>query len=256
MDSPTENINKPTTSFISRVMEFDVDTKNNIMNGIQYSVLVMLPIALTDVLCKHLFSNNNPNSKGSIELLAEITSQAFTIMLLVFLIHKTIVAVPTYSGSPMTRLNYSTFMIGYLLAAFASNHGSIGDKFGVLLTRLDESWSGKKNVSKTKGNNGNVSVSKPISGSMQSMPTHQVSRADYLNTPGQMPPVQNNSPPPLVPHGTPKPPPTFQNEVSNNQDMYGGPSNSMIGTDFPTNQEPMAANGALGGGGGGPWSQW
>lgn len=255
MDTPVENINKPTSSFISRVTEFDTDTKNGMMNGLQYCVLAIVPIAIVDILCKHLFSNSNPNSKGSIELLAEIVAQTFSVMLLVFLIHKTIVAVPTYSGAPFTRLNYCTFIIGYLIVALASNHSNIGDKVGVLLSRLDESWSGKKTTKNIKGGDGKVSVSKPISGSMQSMPTHQESRADYLNTHNQMSPVQNNSPPPLVPQGAPKPPPTVHNEVSNNQDMYGGPSNSMIGAEFPMNQEPMAANVALGGGGG-SWGAW
>jgi hypothetical protein len=141
------------------------------------------------------------------------------------------------------------------VVALACNHSNIGDKVGVLLSRLDDTWSGKKSTENTKEAGSKVSVSKPISGSMQSMPTHQVSRADYLNTQNQMSPVQNNSPPPLVPQGAPKPPPTVQNEVSNNQDMYGGPSNSMIGAEFPMNQEPMAANMALGGGGG-SWGSW
>jgi hypothetical protein len=255
MDTPVENINKQSSTFISRVTEFDVDTKNSMMNGIQYCVLALIPIIITDTLCKHLFSNTDPNSKGSIELLAEVVSQTFTIMIMAFLIHKIIVAVPTYSGAPFTRLNYCTFILGYLVVALASNHSNIGDKVGVLLSRLDDTWSGKKSTENTKGAGSKVSVSKPISGSMQSMPTHQVSRADYLNTHNQMSPVQNNSPPPLVPQGAPKPPPTVQNEVSNNQDMYGGPSNSMIGAEFSMNQEPMAANMALGGGGS-SWGSW
>ena len=43
-----------------------------------------------------------------------------------------------------------------------------------------------------------------------------------------------------------------QNEPAQGQAMYGGPSNTLIGAQSPT-QEPMAANAALGGGG---WSAW
>ena len=52
MDTPVENINKPTSSFISRVTEFDADTKNGMMNGLQYCVLAIVPIAIVDILCK------------------------------------------------------------------------------------------------------------------------------------------------------------------------------------------------------------
>lgn len=254
METPTDNVNNEASSFISKITEFDTDTKNNIMNSLQYCILIIIPLIILTKLSEHLFSNNDPDSKGSIELLAEIILQLSVIILAIICFNKVIHAIPAYSGTPLVQFNYTTFICGFILTSILNNHHNIADKCNTLIKRLDEAWSGTKTEPKNNNNTSKVLVSKPISGSMQSMPTHQVSRADYLNTHNQMSPQQNNTQsPPLVPEGTPKPPPVVHDEVSNNQNMYGGPTNTMIGTDFPPNQEPMAATEAFGGGG---WSSW
>jgi len=254
MEAPTDNVNNQASTFISRVTNFDTDTKNSMINSLQYCILALIPLIILTKISDHLFSNNDPDSKGSIELLAEILLQVIIIVMAIICINKIIHAVPTYSGAPIITLNYTTFIVGYLFTSFLNNHSNITDKCNTLINRLDEAWSGKKTTEKVNNDVSKVLVSKPISGSMQSMPTHQASRADYLNTHNQMAPQQNGTPPPLVPQGEPKPPPVMQDEVSNNQNMYGGPQNTMLGTNFPNNQEPMAATEAFGGSGG--WSSW
>lgn len=244
MNSPSDSINKPTDSFMTRVMDLDTDTKNNIINAIQFIVFTTIPVALIDLSIKHLFSNNNPASKGSAELLAEIAIQLCATILLAIVTSKIIYAIPTYSTTAYQPLNYINLSFGFLLLAFSTNHSNITDKFKIIMARLNESWSDKTTA--PKNNKNSVSVSKPISGMVRQPPAHQNSRADIRS------PVRGQEPPPIVPNGAPSPPPSFNEDGPTSQNMYGGPENSIVGADFPS-QEPMAANMAFGVGGFSSW---
>ena len=76
MSTPVESTNDNSKGFISKVFEMDTDTKNGLLNGIQYITMAVIPIAIVDMLTKHLFTVKDPSSKGSIELLAEILGQS------------------------------------------------------------------------------------------------------------------------------------------------------------------------------------
>ena len=240
MDNPiAETVNK-TEGFINKVTSFDAETKNNLLNGIQYVTIATLPIAMSGMLLNHLFGKTEPDTKGSIELLAEIMSQAVVTLVLLFVIHKVIVSIPTYTGVPMARINYSTLALATIVAMFSFNAFKINDKFKALHKKLNQAWSGKKDEPVNK-QQGKVTVSQPISGGMkQPMPTHQVSRADHVQT-------HQTMQPPLLP-------PQVANQNATGEDMYGGPSNQMVGAEFPVQvaPEPEAFN-SLGSGGFSGW---
>jgi len=95
-------------------------------------------------------------------------------------------------------------------------------------------WEGKQKEQPVKKNT-KVSVSQPISGTRQIIPSHQESRAD--NRQAQIPPPQQPVQQP-------------QETSATSQDNYSpGSQNSLLAA-----AEPMAANQALGGGG--SWSAW
>jgi len=156
-------------------------------------------------------------------------------ILLLFCVHKIIIAIPTYSGASMNRINYTTLALGLLMGFFALNH-QIAGKMGVIFERVNDMWEGKSGDSneqkpRSKGKS-KVSVSQPISGRPQ---MHQPSRADHLGTQNQSSMM-----------------PTAQDTGATSQNMYmdqTGDGNLLISA-----QEPMAANMALGGGG--SWSAW
>ena len=103
--------------------------------------------------------------------------------------------------------------------------GKMGKKIKILLERVSELWEGKapQQQQQKKQPAGKVVVTQPISGLQQPQPTHQASRADYVQANQAMQPAQQ----------APTPPP--QQEA-----MAGGMPNTQL-------FEPMAANGALGG---------
>jgi len=253
MNTPDVANSTNSKGFLTKVMEMDSETKNGLMNGIQYMTMAVMPIAIIDQLTKSWFSSTNPSDKGSVELLAEVLGQAVLTLILLFMVHKLIIAVPTYTGTPMTRINYSTISLGFLATIFAT-HPEIGDKLSVIFNRLQDYWEGTPENShkKRKHDNSKVSVSQPISGGRQSIPTHQASRADYATNHAKMLPVQTGQPP-IVPRQQQQMPQQQQpqSEPSSGQQMYGGSQNPLVGASMPA-QEPMAANSVMGGG----WSAW
>ena len=88
MDNPVAEATDKTVGIIGRITEFDTDTKNNLLNGMQYLLICALPIALSTVLISHFFENQEHESKGTIELTVEILAQLVTTLLVVFIIHK------------------------------------------------------------------------------------------------------------------------------------------------------------------------
>ena len=106
MDSVSDSINKSTDGFVAKVMNVDTLTKNKVMNAIQFIIFAAIPVALIDMLTKHLFSNSNPESKGSAELFAEIVIQLSTTILLVIIVTKITFAIPTYTEQEMIPINY------------------------------------------------------------------------------------------------------------------------------------------------------
>jgi hypothetical protein len=245
-DSP--NLNN--MSFFKKVTTVDDEQKDSLLNGVQYVALATIPVAIVDQLVKRFFEDNEPNKKGSIELLAEILAQVVLTIILMFCIHKVIIAIPTYSGKAMNRINYTSLSLGMLISLFSLNH-NMRSKMEIIFNRLMDMWEGKsseKKDKKSKKDNSKVSVSQPISGRHQSMPVHSPSRADYLGTQNQnsMMPVQQQ---PIQRDVQQQ----VQQEVNvTSQQNYGGPQNQLIDAAVPT-MEPMAANGVLGGGG---WSSW
>jgi hypothetical protein len=112
-----------------------------------------------------------------------------------------------------------------MVISYESNNKA-GAKIKILLERVQELWEGKPKKEEQKGNNNgspNVVVSQPISGLQQPIPTHQASRADYVQVNNAM-----------------KQPAQQQQQQ---ETMQGG----MGGMNTPLFNEPMAANGALGG---------
>ena len=211
-------------SFINHVFNFDHETKNSLMNLSQYILLAIIPLNMAN----HFIDNIVPNaddSKGNIEIFAEVSGQVIFTFLVIFFIHRLITFVPTYSGRAYDSLNLINLVLAFLVICY--DCGKVGKKVKILLERVGELWEGKPKQQQQQQQqkpNGRVVITQPISGLQQPQPTHQASRADYVQANQAMQPSQP---------AAPTPPP--QQEA-----MAGGLQNSQI-------FEPMAANGALGG---------
>lgn len=210
-------------TFINHVFNFDNETKHSLMNIIQYICLAIIPCSILN----HFINNVIPEpdeSKGNIEITAEVLGHFIMVFVGILFVHRLITYAPTYSGRSYDNLNLINLILAVMVIAYESNNKA-GSKIKILLERVQELWEGKPKKEEKKGNNGSPSVvvSQPISGLQQPMPTHQASRADYVqaNNAMQQPAQQQQQ----------------------QESMQGG----MGGMNAPLFNEPMAANGALGG---------
>ena len=224
-----------TNGVIKHIFNFDGETKSNLLNLTQYTVLAVIPVAILQNIGDYVFPKYD-QSKGSMELLAEILGQSLLTLIGLFFIHRLITAIPTWSGTAMGDLNLFSIMMVFLLTSFTFN-GRIEEKIKELSKRVLDLWNGKKDEGsddKKKTDQSKVTVSQPIS--RGGMPTHQASRADYIG-------MHSNMAPPPPPQQTQHPDPgSSGNYAINNTPVTPPPV-----------QEPMAYN--MGGGslGGAAW---
>ena len=90
--------------FIKHVFNFDNDTKSEVLNIVQYAVLAIIPMALFNYAVDSVIPESD-ESKGNLEILGELVGQLIIVLLGVFLIHRIVTFVPTYSGRAFGEMN-------------------------------------------------------------------------------------------------------------------------------------------------------
>tara|TARA_B100000963_G_scaffold348683_1_gene356673 strand:+ start:3963 stop:4697 length:735 start_codon:yes stop_codon:yes gene_type:complete len=225
--------------FINHVFNFDTETKNDLLNIGQYLLLALVPMALYNHLVDSLIPEPD-ESKGNLEILAEVVGQFALVLSGIFLIHRLITYVPTYSGRAYGTMNLFSIILIFIVLAYES-HTKVGEKMKILIERLKELWEGKKEDDKKKKKDPSVvKVSQPIS--RAGMPTqHAPSRADYLKSHDVM-----NSPTQMLPPAASQDIPQTNSGASNNIYNSGG-FNGLVDANSPmASPEPMAANEGFG----------
>jgi len=207
--------------FFQHVFNFDTDTQKYLMNTVQYVAVSLGPTLLINKVLSDVFSDYD-NTKGNLELLAEVIGHLAALMVGLFFVHRLVTYFPTYSGVEYENINMFSVVLAVLLVLY-NTQSNLGSKMELLSDRIGELWNGKEDIVpiERKKNNGTITTQQPISGLSQPVPTHQTSRADYVMSQDQQPVQQQET-----------------HAVAQN-DPYSDPfENSMM--------EPMAANGVLG----------
>ena len=179
-------------SFVQHVTRFDSETRSELTNLIQYLVIAVVPIYFLNRSINNIIPEFD-EKKGNIELLGEVVIHSVSILLGIYLIHRVISYIPTFSGENHTEISFLNVV---LMVLFVGMNNDNGKKVNHVYERLFESK--KENMvgnKKVKGDGSVVKVSQPLAngGGMQmAQPTHQASRADYLGTHNQMTAPQPN----------------------------------------------------------------
>lgn len=237
MDSSDES-----TSFFKHVFNFDDDSKSEVLNILQYSVIAIIPVVILNKTMQKYVPEAD-DKKSSLEVSAEIIIQIIVMFIGLLLIHRIITYIPTYSGA-----KYPDFHIVYIILAILmitmSLQTKLGEKASILVDRISELWNGKVD-NKKKSKTGNVKVSQPISGqqpmggytdgtAISSLPTYDATQGN-----------QNTMAPQQLP---------------NYDAMYRQDTTPLVGAATPGvttegfyDGGPMAANAVLGGGSFGSW---
>lgn len=143
-----DDIKESKITFINHMFKFDDDTKNELSNFIQYSILAIIPIVTLNKLMKKYIPDSDED-KGSIEITFEVILQIILLVIGIFYIHRLITYIPTYSGSDYPDLNPTSFMLIFLIIIL-SLQSKLGDKINILVNRLSDLWSGETTVKSNK----------------------------------------------------------------------------------------------------------
>ena len=211
----TKDINKKT--FFSSVFSTTEESKAEILNVIQYSVMGVIPIVVLNKLIQRFIPEADAD-KSSLELLAEIFIQLIIMFCGIIVIHRVVTYFPAYSGFKYDSLNLTNVILAFLIIVL-SIQTKLGIKVNVLVDRIMDLWHG------TTGSIDKKAILKKVKVS-ESMSNHVPSQADYLD----------NSPQGVFP---PAPVATTKPQNNTYDTMMRG------GEDY--NPGPMAANGVLGG---------
>lgn len=238
-----EEGSKSSKTFLKHVFNFDEDSKTEMLNVVQYSVLAIIPVIILNKAMQR-FVPEAEEEKGSLEILVEVLIQVVVMFIGLLFVHRIITYVPTYSGS-----KYPEFSILYMVLAVLmitlSLQTKLGEKVSILVERITELWEGKKDDTKGKKkngkNNGSVKVTQPISQNVNQAAMSQAMYTDGTSI-NQLPIAQ----------------PSQQQQQPNFNDMYRNDSNPLVDAASPgqegfASMEPMAANSVIGGGFGSTW---
>ena len=153
-------------NFFKHVFNFDDDSKSDMLNIIQYSLIAIIPvIVLNKSMQKYVPEADE--QKGNLEILAEVVLQIIIMFIGLLTVHRMITFVPTYSGMDYPEFSVIFNVLAVLMITL-SLQTKLGEKVSILTERLTELWEGKSDKKKKKGN---VKVSQPISQNGQ--PTNQ-----------------------------------------------------------------------------------
>ena len=242
LDGLTKN-NSSKNGFFKHVFNFDDESKEEMLNIIQYSLLGLIPIIILNKAMQKLVPDAD-DEKGNVEILAEVIVQIIIIFIGLLIIHRIITYVPTYSGLKYADFSVTNIILAVLIIIL-SLQTKLGEKVSILVDRIQDIWEGNsndqsqspnKNKGKGKGK-GNVKVSQPISQNQNQMAINQSLNNSQTTSLSQLPPPQ------LVSN---QPPTDYNN-------MYQQDSTPLVGASTPSSSYegfgPMAANEALGGSG-------
>jgi hypothetical protein len=219
-------INSGKPGFFKHVFNFDEESKAEMLNIVQYSVLALIPVVLINKIMQR-FVPEADDEKGSLEITSEILAQVIVMFLVILIIHRIITYIPTYSGEKYASFSVTNIILS-MLVIILSLQTKLGEKVSILVDRVMELWEGPKDAK--KGKSGNVKVSQPISQNQSAM-------NQSLNSMGST--SINALPPPQT---------TMSQQLPNYDKMYQQDSTPLIGASTPgiENFEPEAANGGFG----------
>ena len=166
-----EKGNKSTTNFMNHIFNFDENSKTDMLNIVQYSIVSIVPIVILNKSIQK-FVPEADETKGSVEIVFEVLIQIISMFIGLLFIHRFITYIPTYSNSPYPEYNI-IYNVLPILMILMSLQTKLGEKVSIIVDRLYELWEGKKEKG---GKTPNIKVSQPIS-------QNKMSEERHLNNP-------------------------------------------------------------------------
>ena len=120
-------------NFVNHVFNFETESKNEIVNIIQYCVLGVIFIALLNKSVQTYLPEIDKD-KGTIAIVSEIMIHVIVLFVGVVFIHRIITYIPTMSGIPYADLNVITTILPVLIIMLSVS--KLGEKVSILVDRF------------------------------------------------------------------------------------------------------------------------
>jgi len=127
--------------FIAHVFNFDEDSKMEMMNIVQYTLVGVLPVVLLNKTMQKYVPEAD-DEKGSAELLAEVAIQLIAMFLGMLITHRIITFVPTYSTVKYEKISIVQIVLAVLMITL-SLQTKLGEKVSILFDRVSDAIMGK-----------------------------------------------------------------------------------------------------------------
>jgi hypothetical protein len=196
MESLEEKSNS-SNGFFKYVFNFDGDSKGEILNLVQYSILAIIPVVILNKLIQRFVPEVDEN-KGSVEILVEVIIQVIVMFVGLLFINRLITYIPTFSKIAYPEIQIIFFVLPVLMIIL-SLQTRIGEKVSILSDRVKELWNGKMPNTSTSNNksqqnnqqlnNKNIRVSQPISNNGMA----NMGGMNTMNNNAQMMSLQNSN---------------------------------------------------------------
>lgn len=151
----TDNIESLTggskEGFVSHVFNFNEESKMEMMNIVQYTLVGVLPIILLNKTMQKYVPEAD-DDKGSTELLAEVAVQLIVMFVGLLLTHRMVTFVPTYSTVKYEKVSIIQIVLAVLMITL-SLQTKLGEKVGILFDRITEMIMGKSREGMTDKEN-------------------------------------------------------------------------------------------------------
>lgn len=234
--------------FFKHVFNMNEDSKSDMMNIVQYAVLSVAPVVLLNkTMSKYVPEADE--SKGSVELGAEVVLQVIVMFIGLLLIHRINTFIPTFSGEKYPEFNIVYIILAVLMITL-SLQTKLGEKVSILSDRVVQLWEGREGLTSqpAKAGNNNVKVSQPLAQQQQHMPQHQAHQVHVCADNVAM----NSTPISQLPMNPMNTPPTTQTTTIANNMMANNVQSNQMQMQMQDTFEPVAAND----GGAGMFSSW
>ena len=120
-------------TFISHVFNFEQDSRNEMMNIMQYTVFAIVFITLLNRVLQEYIPEVD-KTKKNLALFIEITIQCILLFLGILFIHRIITFIPTFSGIKYADQNIITVILPTLILLLSTS--SLGEKVTMIADRL------------------------------------------------------------------------------------------------------------------------
>lgn len=227
-DSTTSNSSN--VGFFEHMSNFDDQTKSELLNMLQYTLLLIIPVILLDKAIGDLFTHDTED-KHTFELVFEVVTEVVLLIIGMYLSHRLVSYIPTYSGQSYKAVNFTSVLLVFIFIV-TMFQTSLREKVDALLERVyfyisgflgieafANNGGGNSNV-KSNSNSSNSNSSNSSNSNSQQMNNNQNEAMTKMNTtPVTQLPSHNNA----NMNVTNEP---FMNNMNNTEPQ---PANSVLG---------------------------